>query len=126
MTINSPMGGMPSAANGVKNSPIVVPSWRDVSDKSEFLADLRSWVWLRDIPYYLVFSYEPGEDNDGIVGLNSQIPLKLQSEATRMFGFNNTHVGTVNEDAFIRLFNEILANGQKGGTFIDYVVSANR
>ena len=124
MTINSPMGGMPSAASGVKNSPIVVPSWKDVADNSDFLNDLHTWVWPRDIPYYLVFSYEPGEDNDGIVGLNSQIPLKLQSEATRMFGFNNTHVGTVNEDAFVALFNQILVNGQKGGTFIDYVVTA--
>lgn len=126
MTINSPLGGMPSAANGVKNSPIVVPSWRDVANNSEFLEDLHTWVWPRDIPYYLVFSYEPGEDNDGIVSLNSQIPLKLQSEATRMFGFNNTHVGTVNEKAFIKLFNAMLTNGEKGGSFIDYVVTANQ
>jgi pimeloyl-ACP methyl ester carboxylesterase len=126
MTINSPMGGMASAATGVKTSPIVVSSWRDVADHSEFLEDLHSWVWPRDIPYYLVFSYEPGEDSDGIVNLNSQIPLKLQSEATRMFGFNNTHVGTVNEAAFITLFNEILANGQKDGTFINYVVTVRR
>ncbi|WP_455210661.1 lipase family alpha/beta hydrolase [Kaarinaea lacus] len=126
MTINSPLGGMPSAANGVKNSPIVVPSWRDVANNSEFLGDLHTWVWPRDIPYYLIFSYEPGEDNDGIVSLNSQIPLKLQSEATRMFGFNNTHVGTVNEEAFIKLFNEILTNGEKGGSFINYVVKATQ
>lgn len=126
MTINSPLGGMPSASSGVKNSPIVVPSWKDVATDSEFLQELHTWVWPRDIPYYLVFSYEPGEDNDGIVGLNSQIPLKLQSEATRMFGFNNTHVGTVNDDAFIKLFNEILTHGEKGGTFMNYVVTANR
>lgn len=125
MTINSPLGGMPSAANGVKNSPIVVPSWKDVATDSEFLNILDAWVWPRDIPYYLIFSYEPGKDNDGIVGLNSQIPLKLQSEATRMFGFNNTHVGTVNDDAFIKLFNEILTHGEKGGTFTNYVAKAN-
>ena len=43
-----------------------------------------------------------------------------------MFGFNNTHVGTVNDEAFIKLFNEIVANGEKGGTFADYVATAIR
>jgi pimeloyl-ACP methyl ester carboxylesterase/uncharacterized protein (DUF2141 family) len=123
MTINSPLGGMHSATSGVNHSPIVVPSWRDVADNSEFLNDLHEWVWPQDIPYYLVFSYKPGDDNDGVVGLNSQLPLKLQSEATRMFGFNNTHVGTLHDEAFIALFNEILAHGENGGSFAQYVVT---
>jgi hypothetical protein len=123
MTINSPLGGMHSATSGVNHSPIVVPSWRDVADNSEFLNDLHEWIWPQDIPYYLVFSYKPGDDNDGVVGLNSQLPLKLQSEATRMFGFNNTHVGTLHDDAFIELFNEILAHGENGGSFAKYVVT---
>lgn len=29
VTVNSPMGGMPSATSGVELSPIVVPAWRD-------------------------------------------------------------------------------------------------
>jgi pimeloyl-ACP methyl ester carboxylesterase len=123
MTINSPLGGMHSATGGVNHSPIIVPSWRDVADNSEFLSDLHAWVWPQDIPYYLVFSYKPGKDDDGVVGLNSQLPLKLQSEATRMFGFNNTHVGTVHDEAFIALFNEMLSHGENGGSFAKYVVT---
>ncbi len=126
VTINSPLGGMHSATSGVNHSPILAPSWRDVADNSEFPKDLHAWVWPQDIPYYLVFSYKPGEDYDGVVGLNSQLPLKLQSEAKRMFGFNNTHVGTVNDKAFIALFNEMLTHVENGGTFASYVVTPDQ
>jgi pimeloyl-ACP methyl ester carboxylesterase len=110
MTINSPMRGMDSAVKGVKNSPIVVPAWRDVATDSAFLHDLTAWEWPDDIPYHLVFSYKTGGSNDGVVHLHSQIPLKLQSETVRMYGFNNTHAGTLNDAAFLELFNMILAD----------------
>jgi len=91
------MAGMPSAASGVKNSPIIVPSWRDIAENNEFLKDLHSWDWPSEIPYYVVFSYADGVADDGVVALNSQIPFKLQKEAIRMYGFNNSHVGTLDD-----------------------------
>ena len=111
MTINSPMAGMSSAASGVDLSPVVVPAWRDVATGSEFLARLHDSAWPAQVPYYLVFSYEPGSGDDGVVILESQIPLKFQSEALRMYGFANTHVGTLDDPAFIALFKNILATG---------------
>lgn len=113
MTVNSPMAGMPSAGSGVAHSPIVVPSWRDVAPGSDFLNDIHTWVWPNNIPYYLIFSYEDGEDDDGVVKLNSQIPFKLQSEAERIYGFNNNHVGTLNDKGFLELFNSILVKHVK-------------
>ena len=110
MTVNSPMTGMESAVSGVKNSPIVVPAWRDVATDSAFLQDLNAWEWPDEIPYHLVFSYNTDGSNDGVVHLQSQIPLKSQSEAVRMYGFNNTHTGTLNDAAFLELFNMILAD----------------
>jgi len=110
MTVNSPMNGMNSAVSGVKNSPIVVPAWRDAATDSAFPQDINAWEWPDEIPYHLVFSYKTGGSNDGVVHLQSQIPLKLQSEAVRMYGFNNTHTGTLNDAAFLELFNMILAD----------------
>lgn len=109
ITVNSPMAGMPSAASGVKNSPIIVPSWRDIAENSEFLKDLHSWDWPSEIPYYVVFSYADGGADDGVVALNSQIPFKLQKEVIRMYGFNNSHAGTLDDKKFIILTNSILA-----------------
>lgn len=108
MTVNSPMAGMPAAAAGVKNSPIVVPSWRDVEPDSDFLKEIHSWDWPGEIPYHLVISYIDGKSGDGTVPLQSQVPLKLQSESTRMYVFNNNHVGTLKDMDFLALFNSIL------------------
>ncbi|MCP4259956.1 MAG: alpha/beta hydrolase [Planctomycetes bacterium] len=108
MTVNSPMAGMSAAASGVKHSPIVVPSWRDVEPGSAFLQGIHTWNWPQEIPYHLVISYTNGESGDGVVPLQSQVPLKLQSESTRMYVFNNDHVGTLNDTNYLALFNRIL------------------
>jgi pimeloyl-ACP methyl ester carboxylesterase len=109
MTVNSPMAGMSAAAAGVEHSPIVVPSWRDVEPNSEFLKDLHTWEWPKDIPYHLVISYTDGKSSDGVVSLQSQSPMRLQSEATRMYIFNDDHVGTINNDKFIETLNMVLS-----------------
>ncbi len=108
MTVNSPMAGMSAAAAGVKHSPIVIPSWRDVEPGSAFLQGIHAWNWPQEIPYHLVISYANGENGDGVVPLQSQVPLKLQSESIRMYAFNNDHVGTLNDNNFLGLLNRIL------------------
>jgi pimeloyl-ACP methyl ester carboxylesterase len=108
MTVNSPMGGMPSASIGLK-APFMIQCWRDVAPDSEFLKDIHTWNWPTKIPYYLVFSYETGRGDDGVVALESQLPLKLQQEAARVIGFNNGHNGTLSDAAFLRLLSETLA-----------------
>jgi len=109
MTINSPMNGMSAAASGVKHSPIVVPSWLDVEPGSKFLKGIHSWNWPKEIPYHLVISYTDGESGDDVVPLQSQSQPKLQSESTRMYIFNNDHVGTLSDKGFLQLFNMILS-----------------
>ena len=108
MTVNSPMAGMGSAKSGVQYSPIVVPSWRDVAEDSEFIQKITAWTWPADIPYHLIFSYESGEGSDGVVSLESQIPLKLQAEAERIYGFNSGHASVLQDEKFITRFNAIL------------------
>lgn len=108
MTINSSMGGMESAAAGVKHSPIVVPAWNDVTPSSTFLRTIHDWTWPKDIPFHLVFSFKNGSDGDGLVSLGSQIPYKTQVESTRMYGFNNDHVGTLNDPDLLVLFSKLL------------------
>ena len=111
MTINSPLRGMASAASGVEFSPIVIPAWKDVATDSEFLRDLEKWDWPSDLPYTLVFSYKTGSDDDGVVPISSQIPMKRQLEATRLVGFNNSHVGTLQDSDFTNLIRNFLSEG---------------
>ncbi|BCX89862.1 hypothetical protein MIN45_P2236 [Methylomarinovum tepidoasis] len=103
VTINSPLGGMPSAAQGVAHSPIVIPAWHDLAPNSDYLR----WLQSADTPlppYYLIFSYEDGDSSDGVVPLQSQIPLIWQHRATRIYGFQNSHTGTLKNEDFLALF----------------------
>jgi pimeloyl-ACP methyl ester carboxylesterase len=108
MTINSPMDGMASAEFGAKSSPIVIPSWRDIAQNSEFLRIIRDWPWPQEIPYHLVFSYQRGDSDDGVVDLQSQIPRSLQAEAVRLYGFNAGHATILTNPIFIQAFQNIL------------------
>ena len=111
MTINSPMGGMPSASLGL-DAPLMIQCWRDLAPDSELLRELHSWNWPKSIPYHLVFSYKSRSGDDGVVPLQSQIPLKLQKEAAHVNGFNNSHTGTLSDISFLRLLTETLASVQ--------------
>ena len=98
----------------------MVPAWKDVATESEFLRDLDEWDWPDDLPYYLVFSFETGSDDDGVGPITSQIPMKTQLEATRIVGFNNCHVGTLQDSNFINLIWDFLQEG------VDEVGAGNR
>ena len=109
LTVNSPLKGLSSAALGVHNSPIVLPVWRDLDPDSQFLRDLNSWLLPEKTPYHLVFTFKTDSSTgDGVVSLQSQLPLEIQQNAVRLYGFNNTHVGTLKDKVFLDLFNSIL------------------
>jgi pimeloyl-ACP methyl ester carboxylesterase len=108
LTVNTPFGGMDSAAFAVEKSPVIVPSWQDVAAGSEFVERLGRMPWRREVPHYLVFSYEGDRNGDGTVPLVSQLPDSYQVAARRVFGFRGSHVGTLSEPAFAALMNRLL------------------
>ena len=108
ISINAPMNGMRSAADGVKHSPVVVQSWRDLAEGSDFIADLQQWHWPDHIPYHLIFSFQQNDSSDGIIPIDSQIPMRTQNESTRIYGFVNSHAGTLEDREFITLFNALV------------------
>ena len=89
------------------HAPIVIQSWRDVAPDSDFLKEINSWTWPKNVPYYLVFTYQSDKD-DGVVPLWSQLPLNLQQEAVHIYGFNSGHTAILNDGSFQRFFSEIL------------------
>jgi pimeloyl-ACP methyl ester carboxylesterase len=107
MTINAPLSGIPSAEFGAK-SPIPVQSWLDIIPGSAFLQEINEWPWPSPIPSYLIFSFGQG-DGDGVVTLSQQLPLKPQQEALHVYGFDDTHVGTLQDPSFLQVFRSILS-----------------
>ena len=94
---------------GVKHSPVVVPSWRDVAKDSDFLKKQATWAWPEAIPYYLIFSYQDIGYGDGVVSFESQLPMQYQIEARKVFAINNTHAGILQDNVFIDIFQNILS-----------------
>jgi hypothetical protein len=91
-------------AGGLFNSGF----WRDVAENSAFIGRLNDWNLPDEIDYYLFFSYQSDDGGDGVVSLDSQIPMNLQTEAKHIFGFNASHAGILHDKKFIKKRNKIL------------------
>jgi pimeloyl-ACP methyl ester carboxylesterase len=124
-SFSTPYGGDESARKWIDNAPVVVPAWRDIGAPSAFLTDLTSRQFPKQLPFYLFFSYNDtskfklGESSDGSVTLRSQLVPFVQTSATKVIGFNVTHVGILNSettrDSFLRLLDTVSPPRSTGG-----------
>jgi pimeloyl-ACP methyl ester carboxylesterase len=116
-SFSTPYGGDDAAKKGIENAPVVVPVWRDIAVDSDFLRGLAKSPFPAHLPFYLFFSYRDtskfklGESSDGAVTLRTQLVPALEAAATRVMGFNETHVGILNSEevrkTFLRLLDSI-------------------
>ncbi|WP_372384497.1 esterase/lipase family protein [Vibrio sp. BS-M-Sm-2] len=97
-SIASPFNGVSSAAAGVKYSPVVMPSWRDLSPSGKAIQNLFSSPAQQSIPpHLLVFAYQKspstrGESSDGTILLSSQLRLEAVNQAHSLYGVNENHI----------------------------------
>jgi pimeloyl-ACP methyl ester carboxylesterase len=123
-SFSTPYAGDENARKGIEIAPVVVPVWRDVAAKSEFLTDLISKPFPDRLPFYLYFSYldttkfKLGESSDGSVSLRSQLVPSLQSSATKILGFNETHVGILNSESPRQAFLQLLDTVTRGSALV--------
>jgi len=97
VTIVSPLGGMPSADMGVKMAPAVVPSWRDIGPKSEYVKHLYDKALPSEVEYSLFFAFNDDDASDGVVELASQLRKEARHEAAYFQAFQNTHTGVLKD-----------------------------
>lgn len=94
ISISTPYGGMESARIAAASSPVLAPSWKDVAADSEFLKKIKGEPMPEHVKFYLFFGYggnEIGESSDGAIPVRSQLDPSVQSEAQKVFGFNEDH-----------------------------------
>lgn len=116
-TFSTPYGGDNEALSWLDSMPAVVPSWRDVATGSEFLKNLLQQPLPGSVPFHLFFTYKDpstfrlGESSDGVVPLRSQLEPRVQAMATKVQGFNETHVDVLKSEsarsAFLRLLDSV-------------------
>lgn len=121
VSISTPWGGESAAAAGVKHSPAVVPSWRDVQPDGAFLASL----FERPLPtvpgYTLLFSHRGGysllrPNTDGVVSLASQLRPEAQREARLVMGFDEDHVSILSAREAIDQVGRVLDGAQQASS----------
>ncbi|MGB3050227.1 MAG: alpha/beta fold hydrolase [Polyangiales bacterium] len=113
-TISSPLGGIPSADTGVKMAPEVVPSWRDVGPKSQFVRSLFERPFPSDVSYALYFGFghsskDKKHGTDGVVTVPSALPRPPQDAAKVVSGFAESHTGILVNQATVKQLNEDLS-----------------
>jgi pimeloyl-ACP methyl ester carboxylesterase len=99
VTIATPWEGHQAAALGVKHLDFPVPAWRDMTPGSDYLKDILASPLPRGTRHDLIFGYKSSgglglpEENDGVVGVASELALPMQEEAASILGLHEDHTG---------------------------------
>jgi hypothetical protein len=63
--------------------------------------------------YHLIFTFLPGESGDGTISLVSQLRREAQEDAVRLYGFEQSHRGILEDPETARLLNRLLADRRR-------------
>lgn len=108
VTISTPWGGHQAAAEGVRKLEHPVPSWRDLQIDSGYLRSLAEHPLPAGTRLDLIFGFkstsgvELPADNDGSVGVASQLLPVMQERAQSLFGLNLGHTEILGDAATLR------------------------
>ena len=103
VTIATPWGGHGGATIGVKASPVVVHVWRDMAPGSEYQRRLYSTALPAGTQHHLLFNHK-----DETVSLESQLTAEAKRDATRLYGFNESHMGILGTADVAALLRQLL------------------
>jgi pimeloyl-ACP methyl ester carboxylesterase len=115
ITFATPYGGSEEAQSALESAPVVIPCWRDVADKSDFIQNLFNRKLPSNTEFYLFFAYRDdavikmGENTDGTITLKSQLNKNAQKEAEQVYGYDENHVSILTNKEALEQYNEILA-----------------
>lgn len=127
VSLSTPWGGHSAARLGVDYAPSVVPVWYDMAPGSDFLHGIfyrgeygspdRQRLRLPDTEMHMLFTYRRTEylsqdSNDGVIALFSLLRPEAQDEAEEVYGYDDTHVGILDNEAAIDHVHRLLLNSQ--------------
>jgi pimeloyl-ACP methyl ester carboxylesterase len=118
ITLSTPWDGHAGAAVGARMMP-GRRAWHDIASGSTYLADLFQAYSgaAKRMPertqHHLMFSYRrswmsPGRSGDQVVSVASQLRYPAQAEASRLYGFDVSHIGILENPEVAALLQELL------------------
>jgi len=114
-TVSTPWGGHEAAESGVKHLRYPVPSWRDMAPGSDYLKEILSQPLPPGTRHDLMFSFQHSEgiglppDNDGVVGVASELFEPVQTQAASVFGLHLGHMEILNSPITLRRLEQALS-----------------
>lgn len=107
VTIATPFGGVPSASEGVRSFPFVIPSWRDLDPLSPFIEQLYRHPLRPDTRYFLI-DLQVNEIDDGVIPVASQRRKEALAEASTRRSYRYRHAEALAADDMIGDINAFL------------------
>ncbi len=114
ISFSTPYGGVEGAKISVDYAPLAVPSWKDIAAGSAFLDRLHLQKCSSEVPSYIFFGYRDDSlmksrsAGDGVTTLKSQLDPRKQLTATKVYGFDATHMGILSDEESRKVFNQTL------------------
>ena len=93
-----------------------VPSWFDLSPGSKFLISLREPLQRggHRIPHYVLFGFQRNlsvistESSDGVISVASQLPMWIQDQAERYWGYDVAHTAILSNGEALKRYGCLL------------------
>jgi pimeloyl-ACP methyl ester carboxylesterase len=119
VSMATPWEGHDGASFGVKYSPVVVDVWRDMAPGSDYLRSLFVVPLPKDTKFHLLFAFRRnsasiGESDDRTVTVASALGSGAQRDAVRIYGFDDSHDGILEDPAVSTLLGSLLAEAFPG------------
>jgi hypothetical protein len=113
VSLATPWGGDRMAEYGVKQSPAVIPSWIDMQPEGEFMKSIYSTKMPENISFYLFFGHRGSRNpfrsnNDETIAMSSLLDWRSQSEAKRVYAFNEDHASIASSKNVLAQYNTII------------------
>lgn len=113
ISLATPWGGDRMAEYGVRQSPVVMPSWIDMQPEGDFIQSLYRTKLPDYIDFYMFYGHKGSRNpfrsnNDGTINLASLLDPRPQSEAKMNYGFNEDHATILSSKAVLTQYNAIL------------------
>jgi len=114
VSVSTPWGGESLAELGVRASPAVIPSWRDMQPQGPFLQTLFRKPLPSGVRYYLMFGHRGGgslfgPNRDGTVTLASELAPAAQREARMVYGYDEDHMSILSSPSVLAQLDALLS-----------------
>ena len=113
VSLATPWGGDHMAELGVKQSPVLIPSWIDMQPEGDFIKSLYRKKMPPHVSFYMFSGYRGSRNvfrsnNDGTMALNSILDYRPQSEAKMNYAFDEDHDSILFSKEVIAQYNTII------------------